>query len=151
MDFYCQKIESYLYNLYRKRENMHQPSFRIIWSFEIFFLFFNTKEILLCYCCKTKHFLILNKKINATCRWFSPSTPVFSNNKTDSQDITERLLKVVLNTIILNRIPIKAASKSVYQYNFQQIFILLLFIQRPYNNNSANMYLILNKRYWQSF
>ena len=76
---------------------------------------------------------------------------VFSNNKTDSQDITERLLKVVLNTIILNRIPIKAASKSVYQYNFQQIFILLLFIQRPYNNNSANMYLILNKRYWQSF
>jgi hypothetical protein len=28
-------------------------------------------------------------------------TPVFSNNKTDSHDITEILLKVALNTIIL--------------------------------------------------
>jgi hypothetical protein len=45
---------------------------------------------------------------------------VMVNNTTN--DITERLLKVVLNTIILNRIPIKAASKSVYQYNFQQIY-----------------------------
>jgi hypothetical protein len=35
----------------------------------------------------------------ATGRWFSP---VSSTNKTDRTDITERLLKVVLNTIILN-------------------------------------------------
>jgi hypothetical protein len=34
-------------------------------------------------------------------RWFSPSTPVFSTNKTDRHDITEILLKVVLNTITL--------------------------------------------------
>ena len=32
-------------------------------------------------------------------RWFSPCTPVSSTNKTDSHDITEILLKVVLNTI----------------------------------------------------
>jgi hypothetical protein len=32
-------------------------------------------------------------------RWFSPSTPVFSTNKTDRHDITEILLKVALNTI----------------------------------------------------
>ena len=33
------------------------------------------------------------------CRWFSPSTPVASTNKTDLHDITEILLKVALNTI----------------------------------------------------
>jgi hypothetical protein len=32
-------------------------------------------------------------------RWFSPSTPVSSTNKTDCHDITEILLKVTLNTI----------------------------------------------------
>ena len=34
-------------------------------------------------------------------RWFSPGTPVSSTNKTDRADITEILLKVALNTIIL--------------------------------------------------
>jgi hypothetical protein len=37
----------------------------------------------------------------ATGRWFSPCTPVSFTNKTESQDITEILLKVALNTIIL--------------------------------------------------
>jgi hypothetical protein len=32
-------------------------------------------------------------------RWFSPGPPVSSTNKTDRHDITEILLKVVLNTI----------------------------------------------------
>jgi len=31
--------------------------------------------------------------------WFSPSTPDSSTNKTDRHNITEILLKVVLNTI----------------------------------------------------
>jgi hypothetical protein len=35
----------------------------------------------------------------ATGRWFSPSSPVSSINKTDRHDITEILLKVALNTI----------------------------------------------------
>ena len=35
-------------------------------------------------------------------QWFSPGTPVSSNNKTDHHKITEILLKVVLNTINLN-------------------------------------------------
>jgi hypothetical protein len=35
----------------------------------------------------------------ATCRWFSPGTPVSSTNKTDRHDIIEILLKVALNTI----------------------------------------------------
>ena len=34
-----------------------------------------------------------------TDRWFSPGTPVFFTNKTDHHDISEILLKVVLNTI----------------------------------------------------
>ena len=33
--------------------------------------------------------------------WFSPGTPVSSTNKTDRHDITEILLKVALNTIII--------------------------------------------------
>jgi hypothetical protein len=36
---------------------------------------------------------------HATGRWFSPGPPVSSTNKTDRHDITEILLKVVLNTI----------------------------------------------------
>ena len=39
----------------------------------------------------------------ATGRWVSPGTPVSSTNKTDSHDIIEILLKVVLNTINLIR------------------------------------------------
>ena len=35
----------------------------------------------------------------ATGRWFSPSSPVSSTNKTDRNDINEILLKVALNTI----------------------------------------------------
>ena len=37
----------------------------------------------------------------ATGRWFSPSPPLSSTNKTDRHDIIEILLKVVLNTITL--------------------------------------------------
>jgi hypothetical protein len=37
-------------------------------------------------------------------RWFSLGTPVSSTNKTDQHDITEILLKVVLNTISLKNI-----------------------------------------------
>ena len=32
-------------------------------------------------------------------QWFSPGIPISSTNKTDRHDITEILLKVVLNTI----------------------------------------------------
>ena len=38
-------------------------------------------------------------------RWFSPSTPVSSTNKTDRHDINIILLKVALNTIILTTMP----------------------------------------------
>jgi hypothetical protein len=37
----------------------------------------------------------------ATGQWFSPGTLVSSTNKTDCHDITEILLKVVLNTITM--------------------------------------------------
>jgi hypothetical protein len=37
-----------------------------------------------------------------TGRWFSPGTPVSSINKTDCHDITEKWLKVELNTITLH-------------------------------------------------
>ena len=38
-----------------------------------------------------------------TDRWFSHGTPVSSTNKTDRHDITDIFLKVVLNTITLNK------------------------------------------------
>jgi hypothetical protein len=38
-------------------------------------------------------------------RWFSPGTSVSSTNKTDHHDITEKLLKVALNTITLTLNP----------------------------------------------
>jgi hypothetical protein len=39
--------------------------------------------------------------MQGTDRWFSPGTPgpVSSTNKTERHDITEKLLKVALNTI----------------------------------------------------
>ena len=48
-------------------------------------------------CDKVCHWLV-------TGRWFSPDTPVSSINKTDCHDMTEILLKVVLNTINQTRI-----------------------------------------------
>ena len=41
-----------------------------------------------------------------TGRWFSPGTPVSFTNKTDRHYIAEILLKVTLNTINCNLIPI---------------------------------------------
>jgi hypothetical protein len=43
----------------------------------------------------------------ATGRWFSPSPPVFSTNKTDRHDIAEILLKVALNIIKQTNKPFK--------------------------------------------
>jgi len=44
------------------------------------------------------------------CQWFSQGTPVSSTNKTDHHDISEILLKVVLNTIILTLLHVKFFS-----------------------------------------
>ena len=46
-------------------------------------------------------------------RWFSPSTPVSSTNKTDRHDITEILLKVALNTTSPQNPPIKDVKVDV--------------------------------------
>jgi hypothetical protein len=48
----------------------------------------------------------------ATCWWFSPGTPVSSNNKSDRQAIIEILLKVALDTIILILIQLDNHSSS---------------------------------------
>jgi hypothetical protein len=42
-------------------------------------------------------------------QWFSPGTPVYSTNKTDCYDITEILLKVALNSILIT--PIKEVHR----------------------------------------
>ena len=54
-----------------------------------------------------------------TCRWFSPGTPVSSNNKTDRQEVAEVLLKVTLITIHQIK-PIYICFSSVQ--NFKLIY-----------------------------
>ena len=60
--------------------------------------FFNCKD-----CWELLDAILCNKVCQwlAAGRWFSPGTAVSSTNKTDCHDITEILLKVMLNTIIL--------------------------------------------------
>ena len=56
--------------------------------------------------CTRRNTIIICDKVCqwiATGRWFSPGTPVYSTNKTDSHDITEIFLKVALNTINLTK------------------------------------------------
>jgi hypothetical protein len=48
----------------------------------------------------------------ATGRWFSLGTPVSSNNKTDHHDITDILLKVLLNTRNLKTSPLFLISEK---------------------------------------
>ena len=49
--------------------------------------------------------------------WFSPGPPVSSTNKTESQDITEILLKVALNSIKETN---NSNSDEILQYHIQQ-------------------------------
>ena len=57
-----------------------------------------------------------NIKVDKVCQrlatgwWFSPGPPVSSTNKTHRHDITEILLKVALNTISQNQIPMTISS-----------------------------------------
>jgi hypothetical protein len=53
----------------------------------------------------------------ATCRWFSPGTPVSSTNKTDRYDITEILLKVALNTLTINPVYIQLDIDNVPRWD----------------------------------
>ena len=46
-----------------------------------------------------QHYVIKFVSYLLTDRWFSPGTPVSYTNKTDSNDITERMVKVALNII----------------------------------------------------
>jgi hypothetical protein len=58
-----------------------------------------------------QHYVIVCQWL-AACRWFYPGTPVSSTKKTDCHDITEILLKVALNTIIL-----KSSVESTFSFS----------------------------------
>jgi hypothetical protein len=51
---------------------------------------------------------------NAAGRWFSPDTTVFSTDKTDRHDLTDILLKVAFNSIILNPNPNLISERFKY-------------------------------------
>ena len=42
----------------------------------------------------------ITTNVSSTGQWFSLVTPISSTNKTDRHDITEKVLKVALSTII---------------------------------------------------
>jgi hypothetical protein len=80
-----------------------------------------------------QHYVI---KFASDLRWFSPSNPVSSTNKTDRSDRTEILLKVALNTInqtinhmfIIPSIHLKTQICQNFnnQYYFRQFVIQVL-------------------------
>ena len=62
----------------------------------------------------------------ATGRWFSPGPPVSSTNKTDRHDISEKLLKVALNTT--KQIKILIYAFLHYQIQLNLLLFVLFFI-----------------------
>jgi hypothetical protein len=85
----------------------------------------------------------------ATGRWFSPGTPVSSNNKTDHHDITEILMKVALNTV--NKPSIRFQNNLFFwshnmifnfQFNSMQMFLRhfgKFFFQIQSNDNHISL------------
>jgi hypothetical protein len=61
-----------------------------------------------------------------TGRWFSPGPPVSSTNKIDRHDITEILLKVVLNTIKQTMVNVKIFKIERHHTVIQQYKTLII-------------------------
>ena len=59
-------------------------------------------------------YIYINRKAG---QWFSPGIPDSSTNKTDHHDITEILLKVVLNIITLTLNPWIGSKFKDYYFN----------------------------------
>jgi hypothetical protein len=62
-----------------------------------------------------------------TGRWFSLGTLISSTNKTDHHDITELLLKVVLNTITLAYFQVIWNITLILNTSFVTLYFILLF------------------------
>jgi hypothetical protein len=80
----------------------------------------------------------------ATGRWFSPGTLVFSNNKTDRNDITEILLKVALNTITVRLVVLKC-NRSFFSVRNCRLFELSVI---NYDKAKATTYPSSRQRAW---
>ena len=100
--------------------------------FLIFFFYSNTlylRLVYLCICIITRYNItnVCDKVCQwlATGRWFSLETPVSSTNKTDCHDITEILLKVELNTIILT---LNAMYNDFQFDNWLHIYVMQVYV-----------------------
>ena len=77
------------------------------------------------------------------CQWFSLGSRVSSTNKTDIHDITEILLKVVLNTITLQIIYLYIGILLYVCLFFHQIFVLSYFKKTYYFFTGSLLFMYL--------
>ena len=81
-------------------------------------------------------------------QWFSPGTPVSSTNKTDRHDITEILLKGVLNTI--NYLSQQPSFIFIEQYlciSFNIIWTTISQKSCPFITDSLREYTLIYKQF----
>ena len=64
-------------------------------------------------------------------RGYFPGIPVSSTNKTDRQNITEILLKVALNTIIITRTLLSRSLSFLYEEILRDLDCNFTMIQTP--------------------
>ena len=81
-------------------------------------------------------------------RWFSPGTLVSSTNKTDHYDITEILLKAVLNIIFSNT---KFTQVFLFIGNSKQFTQVFLFIVNNKQFTQVFLFIVNNKQFTQVF
>jgi hypothetical protein len=83
----------------------------------------------------------------ATGRWFSPGPPVSSTNKTVRHDITEILLKLVLNTI-KQTIYLRLLARSHTFYAIYASCSIFHTYQIRANDNSSTCTFTTGRSYW---
>jgi hypothetical protein len=68
-------------------------------------------------------------------RWFSPDTPVLCTNKTERHDITEILLKVVLNIITPPPFKYNNLKLIILKFNICAFVVYLLYANQLHKMN----------------
>jgi len=84
----------------------------------------------------------------ATCRWFSPGTPVSSTNKTDRYDLNVILLKVTLN--IINQPTNLEAIASFLSESRLSLYVICIYVRILASNTIYTSYEEFDGCHWLS-